>query len=38
VEMMGKSVKMVAASYENIKITTPEDISIAEQLIKIINK
>jgi 2-C-methyl-D-erythritol 4-phosphate cytidylyltransferase len=38
VEIMGRQVKMTEASYENIKITTPEDLSIAEQLIKIINK
>jgi 2-C-methyl-D-erythritol 4-phosphate cytidylyltransferase len=38
VEMMGHQVKMTKAAYENIKITTPEDLSIAEQLIKVINK
>lgn len=38
VEMLGCPVKMVAAAYENIKITTPEDLPLAEQLIKIINK
>lgn len=34
VELMGHPVKMVEASYENIKITTPEDLVIAEQLLK----
>lgn len=29
----GKKVKLVQASYENIKITTPEDMKIAESLI-----
>lgn len=33
VELAGYKVKMVSASYENIKITTPEDISIAEVLV-----
>jgi 2-C-methyl-D-erythritol 4-phosphate cytidylyltransferase len=34
VERMGFRVKMIAASYENIKITTPEDLLMAEFLIK----
>lgn len=38
VEMLGKGVKMVGASYENIKITTPEDLLMGEQIIRIINK
>lgn len=38
VELMGKPVRMVAADYNNIKITTPEDLIIAEQIINIINK
>lgn len=38
VEALGHSVKMVAATYENIKITTPEDLTIGEQLIKAISK
>lgn len=37
VEAMGHPVKMVAGAYENMKITTPEDIALAEQLLKIIN-
>ena len=37
-ELLGYKVKMVEASYENIKITTPEDLIIAKQLINIINK
>lgn len=32
--MMEKSVKLVRASYENIKITTPEDMKIAESFVK----
>lgn len=31
--MMGRKVKLVPASYENIKITTPEDMKIAECLL-----
>lgn len=38
VEILGYNVKMIEASYDNIKITTPEDMPIAEQLIKIIKK
>jgi 2-C-methyl-D-erythritol 4-phosphate cytidylyltransferase len=34
VERMGCRVKMIAASYANIKITTPEDLLMAEFLIK----
>lgn len=33
-ELTGHRVKMVAASYENIKITTPEDIAIAKVLLE----
>jgi len=33
VEYMGIKVKMLEGSYENIKVTTPEDIIIAEMLI-----
>lgn len=33
VEIMGVKVKMVEGSYENIKVTTPEDIIIAETLM-----
>lgn len=33
-ELAGYKVKMVSAAYENIKITTPEDIAIAETLLK----
>ena len=29
-KMMNKKVKMVEGSYKNIKITTPEDLMIAE--------
>lgn len=32
--LTGHPVKLVAGSYENIKITTPEDISIAENFLK----
>jgi len=31
--MLGRKVKLVEASYENIKITTPEDLLIAEALL-----
>jgi 2-C-methyl-D-erythritol 4-phosphate cytidylyltransferase/2-C-methyl-D-erythritol 2,4-cyclodiphosphate synthase len=34
VERMGCRVKMIASSYANIKITTPEDLLMAEFLIK----
>jgi 2-C-methyl-D-erythritol 4-phosphate cytidylyltransferase / 2-C-methyl-D-erythritol 2,4-cyclodiphosphate synthase len=34
VERIGLKVKMIAGSYENIKITTPEDLVIAEALLK----
>lgn len=35
VENIGKSVTMVMGSYENIKITTPEDIAYAEHILSI---
>lgn len=35
VERLGISVKMVMGSYENIKITTKEDIVMAEAILKI---
>ena len=31
---MGRKVHMVEGSYENIKITTPEDLTIAEKFLK----
>ena len=34
IERIGLKVKMIAGSYENIKITTPEDLIIAEAFIK----
>jgi 2-C-methyl-D-erythritol 4-phosphate cytidylyltransferase len=34
VERLGEKVKMIMGSYENIKITTPEDVKIAEAIIK----
>lgn len=34
VERLGISVKMVMGSYENIKITTREDLSVAEAILK----
>lgn len=34
VERMGYDVRMIMGSYENIKITTPEDIVLAESLLK----
>ncbi len=33
VERIGANVRMIAGSYENIKITTPEDLILAEALI-----
>lgn len=33
--MLDKNVKLVQGSYENIKITTPEDLKIAEVFVKI---
>lgn len=34
VEKMGHDIKMIMGSYDNIKITTPEDLIIAESLLK----
>ncbi|KQC09010.1 MAG: hypothetical protein APR62_03575 [Smithella sp. SDB] len=34
VEQMGGKIKMIAGSYDNIKITTPEDVIMAKALIK----
>jgi 2-C-methyl-D-erythritol 4-phosphate cytidylyltransferase len=34
VEYYGRRVKMVSGSYENIKITTPEDLDLAELILK----
>lgn len=34
VERIGVKVKMVMGSYENLKITTPEDIRVAEAILK----
>jgi len=34
IELMNKSVKIIKGSYENIKITTPIDITIAEEILK----
>ena len=34
VERLGIDVKMIMGSYENIKITTPEDLIIAESILK----
>ena len=34
-QMLDKQVKLVEGSYENIKITTPEDLKIAEIFVKI---
>lgn len=33
-QMLGVKVKLVAGSYENIKITTPEDLKIAEKFLR----
>ena len=34
VERMGGTVRVIMGSYENIKITTPEDIMVAEEILK----
>jgi 2-C-methyl-D-erythritol 4-phosphate cytidylyltransferase len=34
VEKMGHPIKMIMGSYDNIKITTPEDLIVAESLLK----
>ena len=34
VEEMGNRIKIIDGSYDNIKITTPEDIEIAEKILK----
>ena len=33
-QMLGTRVKLVEGSYENIKITTPEDLGVAESFLK----
>ena len=33
-QMLGKKVKLVEGSYENIKITTPEDLGVAESFLR----
>lgn len=33
-QMMGRKVKLVEASYENLKITTPEDLELAEGILR----
>ena len=33
-QMLGAKVKLVEGSYENIKITTPEDLNVAESFLK----
>ncbi len=38
VERLGARVKVVASSYDNIKITTPEDLGVAETLLRSENK
>ena len=34
VEKMGEKVKMIMGDYQNIKITTQEDLAIAQMLLK----
>jgi 2-C-methyl-D-erythritol 4-phosphate cytidylyltransferase len=34
VERLGLPVKVVEGSYDNIKITTPEDLAIGEMILK----
>lgn len=38
VERLGAQVKVVTSSYDNIKITTPEDLGVAETLLRSENK
>jgi 2-C-methyl-D-erythritol 4-phosphate cytidylyltransferase len=38
VEQMGLKVKIIMGGYENIKITTPEDLIIAEAILKLKEK
>ena len=33
IEALGKSVKLTKGEYTNIKLTTPEDLEIAEQIL-----
>lgn len=33
-QLMGRKVKLVEASYENLKITTPEDLELAERIFR----
>lgn len=35
VERLGEKVKMIMGSYDNIKITTPEDLKIAEAILRL---
>ena len=37
-QMLGIPVKLIEGSYENIKITTPEDLPVAEAFINRKNK
>lgn len=37
-EMCGQSVRLIEGSYQNIKITTPEDLLIAETFLKVTKK
>ncbi|HCJ56674.1 MAG TPA: 2-C-methyl-D-erythritol 4-phosphate cytidylyltransferase, partial [Clostridiaceae bacterium] len=34
VERMGLRVRMIRGSYDNIKITTPEDMALAEEILE----
>ena len=34
VERLGEKIKVLVGSYENIKITTPEDLKLAEVIVK----
>jgi len=38
VEILGMQVRMIESSYENIKVTTPEDMIIAETLLRKMNR
>ena len=38
VELMGGKVKLYMGAYDNIKVTTPADLAIAEALLKLRKK
>ena len=34
VELMGEPVKLTVGEYTNLKLTTPEDMAVAEEILK----